>query len=635
MSNFEHLKESLDHLSRKNPLLVQNILKLNENGSYKEFVFENTKRGEFNLLYNKKLNPFLLHDPEGATKEASECFKSLDPRREVLYQFGVGLGYSFVFLKKWLEMGVNHHLVFLEPHLGVLFHLFQTEIGKKIAAHPRVHLFSFTRRNNLNYLIEYLSAFFSLLRGSYTALPSYAKAYPNLSSYIGNKLPHAQEMVSTRLIEATTAADQVFTNYLNKFPYLNGNINGSTFPGLFKKIPCIICGAGPSLKKSIPLLKKLKSKAIILAGSSAVPALIHAGITPHFGNFFDPYPRVHERFMKTTAFEMPTFHCARTFHETSRWIHGPKIYTKGSDDIPFVDWIENELGFKGTLIKEFISVTTYNTAIAVWMECSPIIYVGVDLAYTDNKHYSEGVQKDVDFNEKEESNEEGYEFDEKVLTKDIYGNPLTTSFSWKAESRFIGDIVEPFKGDTQFYNATEGGLGIKNMANISLEEVARKSLVHSYPIEEMIHAKMLPSKVKDPKIEKKCLTLFKELNKSFSRLTKIYKGVETETKELLEKNREGLLGHLNDDYVAHAEGLIAEEIAYQYYLIHHHQVIDVENLKSHGLFQELSLDAPVTLINEVKLARILTRFSRYLEKCKQYKTYLSKHIKKTLSDPWD
>lgn len=636
MTNLENLKECLSQLSIQNPQLVQSILKNTDKETLQDFVLKTTDRGEFNLFFNKKHRPFYLHDPKGAGLEAEGWFKNLDPRRQVLYQFGVGLGYTFVYLKKWLESERTHHLVFLEPHLPVFFHLFQTEIGRKIVAHPRVHLYHFSNRKDLDPLIEYLATYFSLLHPSYSPLPSYEKAYPNLSAYLAEKLPERQKMISTRLIETRSSSKQVFTNFIEKFPNLSGQYNGSKMNNLFKNIPCIIIGAGPSLKKNIGILKGLKNKALILAGSSAVPALSHAGITPHFGNFFDPYPRVHQRFMKTTAFEMPTFHCARTYYETSRWIHGPKLYTKGSDDLPFVDWIENELGFQGGVIREYISVTAYNTSIALNLGCDPIIYAGVDLAFTENEQYIEGAHHQTSYKlEENKPFEEGFEHNEETWSKDIFGNPIRTRFSWEVESRFLGDIVAPFRSHRQIFNATEGGIGIVNVPNFSLKEISDRSLIHSYPLDELIHLHLSPLAVQDSKISKKCLDLFREFKGSFDRVEKLYKRVIREVKNLQALNLKEEIEEFDERFLFDAETQISEEIAYQYYLIHHHQVVDIEQLKTKTLYKELSPDAPKPLKHQIKLSRILNRFSGYLGHSKVYKAILSNYLKERASEPWE
>ena len=50
----------------------------------------------------------------------------------------------------------------------------------------------------------------------------------------------------------------------------------------FDKVPAIICGAGPSLEKNLPLLGTLKDRAIIFAGGTAMNALNAQGMLSTF-----------------------------------------------------------------------------------------------------------------------------------------------------------------------------------------------------------------------------------------------------------------------------------------------------------------------------------------------------------------
>ena len=545
------------------------------------------------------------------------------------------MGYSYVYHKRWLKENTARQLVYLESNLGVLFHLLQTNIGRQMAEDKQVHFYFFLEQQDLEFLIAYLAAYFCNLKVTCSTSPSYRLAYPDLSQYIEREVVNKQELLTTRIMESHSSSSQAYLNCLKKFPNLAGNFNASKFRDLFLNVPCIICGAGPSLKKNLELLKDLKDRAIILAGSSAVPILNHAGLTPHFGNFFDPYYRVQERLLKTTDFELPTFHCARTYFETSRWIHGPGLYTKGSDEFPFIDWIENEQGFKGETVREYISVTAYNTSIALMMGCSPIIYVGVDLAYTDNKKYMSGLEKNIGCEEEKDEESEEFTFNEDVWATDIHGDPIKTRYGWQVESRFIGNILKDLGEGRLSINSTEGGLGLENTTNLSLTEVKERYLLHTYPIDDWVHSAIQDHEVKNPKSVAGGLKLFKEFRKSLSRLNKIYQGVIKQVKALQKENKKRELDQIDESYLVEAEYAISDEIAYQYLMTHYHQIIDAENLKTYDLYRLLSEDAPQILKNEIHLNRVLSRYATYLKTCKGFEHMTKKEINACMEDPWE
>ncbi len=431
MSRLETLKENLTRLAHTNPSLARDLIKSDKNDLVKDFEFCNTDKKELNLLHKKKFNPYTLHKQSGAVHECSEWLAELKPNCQVLYVFGAGLGYSFFTFRKWLKMKPKLHLVYVEPNLSVIFHLFQTDLGRRILNHPRVHFFNFKSKGSLKQLIQHLSAEFSQYKAKVITSPIYCKRYPRITACIQSELPKAHDSVSTLLKEGQHAKNSSFRNFTGLAPNLDGFYNGSMCVDLLKGVPCIIVGAGPSLQKNIDVLKTLSNHALILAGSSAISGLTSQGIIPHMGNYFDPYRRVYDRFMTNSAFELPTISCARTFLEVSRRIHGPQIYLKGSTATPVVNWIEESLGFHGVQNEELISVTSSNTFFAQLLGCSPIIYVGVDLAYTNNQSYMKGITKEAlkDEEDLDESSSE-FAFNEDMESIDIDGNPIKTRYGW-------------------------------------------------------------------------------------------------------------------------------------------------------------------------------------------------------------
>ncbi len=611
MSKIDNLKKSLHALSVKNAILVKNLMQIKQQQGELKFSFVNTQRGELNLFYDSSPS-FHLHDPQGAIKSETPWIHSLAPEKKVIFIFGTGLGYSYILLRKWLSQNPHNTLVYLEPHLGVLFHLFQTETGTQMAQHPRVHFYTFGDKNELNYLLHYLAAYFSHYNVQITALPSYQVVYPDLCTYYTQELAYNHSMVTTRIIESKTSFHFAMRNTLNKMSSLSGHIKANRLKRHFDQIPCIIVGAGPSLKKNQDILKTLRQKALILAGSSAIPATNYLNVEPHFGTYLDPYQRVHERFIKTTSFEMPSFHSARTYLETSKSIHGPKFYLKGSDEFPYINWLENELGFDGPLVKELISVTTFNTNIALMLGCNPIIYVGVDLAYTGNESYSSGVEKNFQAEKLPVNESENFQFNENVWSKDIFGQPILTKEAWKIESHFLSEIFKIYPNHT-FINATEGGLGFLGAENMPLHTVKNNFLQNSFPLDEWIHTDSIGHVLENSKLPQQCYKLFKELKESFKRVQRIYKKVLKEIYTLEKANIKEKLKEVDEQFVYEAQVDISNEIAYQYLLTHQHQIIDTENLKTHRFFYLLSPDAPSKLKNEIQLKRLKTRFQNYLQ----------------------
>jgi len=157
----------------------------------------------------------------------------------------------------------------------------------------------------------------------------------------------------------------------------------------FKNVPAIIVAAGPSLDKNIRLLKKVENRAVIISVDSALPSLITHGISPHFLTSIDPQDATYEKISNLAPAakdislicssavtpKVPKFFPAKDVF----WIFSGKSQEK---------WLSSLLDGK-LLTKGAGTVAHLNLIAAIVMGCSPIIFVGQDLAYADNKDHAE------------------------------------------------------------------------------------------------------------------------------------------------------------------------------------------------------------------------------------------------------
>lgn len=164
MSRLSNLKESLTQLTHTHPQLARDLLNVDKERVKRHFEFCNTEKNELNLIYKKGTQTITFHAPSGAIQECSSWLAPIEPKCQVLYVFGVGLGYSFLTFRRWLAEDPNLHIVYIEPLLEVLFHLFQTDLGKKIVFHPRVHIYHFKKKKHLKQLMDHLSCEFSFYK---------------------------------------------------------------------------------------------------------------------------------------------------------------------------------------------------------------------------------------------------------------------------------------------------------------------------------------------------------------------------------------------------------------------------------------------------------------------------------------
>lgn len=451
--------------------------------------FCQTQQGELNLKSFSNGEERYFHSESGAQQEADTWFSHLKLENiQVLYVYGVGLGYYYKAAKEWLKKDSKRTLIFLEDDLNVLYMFLQTSLATQILKDPQVHLHYFSSLVKKDAIWDKLYWNFILTQMHISALNSYLQYKEDIFSQLHHKLIYDASIKNALVEEYLYFGVGFFRNfYLNMLKLADSYLGNDLF-GHFKNVPAIICGAGPSLSKQLPLLNQLHDKAIIFAGGSALNALSSAHILPHFGAGIDPNPTQYYRLSSNFAFEVPMFYRNRMLHDAFMQIHGPKLYISGSGGYDVSDWFEEKLGIKGQFIDEGHNVVNLSVEIATALGCNPIIFIGMDLAYTEMQAYAKGIVKDASVTEKELLNTD--DFDTRaILRKDVNGKPVYTLWKWVAEANWMGDYAQAHP-EVTFINCTEGGIGFPSITNMTFAESVEKYLVHSYDLRSRVHGEI-------------------------------------------------------------------------------------------------------------------------------------------------
>lgn len=455
------------------------------------------------------------HSKKDPAEEAKNWFQELDLKNvPVLYIYGVGLGYYYDAAKAWLKKNSKRRLVFLEDDLDVLHALFQTDRGTELLLDRQVQLLYFADLNDNEAVFEVLYWNFAMTRILVSALYFYEKTHSEFYAQLKHKIAYDSAVKNALVDEYLRYGGAFFINFYKNMLSLPGSYLGNKTFGSFRKVPAIICGAGPSLAKNLPLLSKVLDKALVFAGGSALNALNAAGIQPHLGAGIDPNPAQFDRLSSNRAFEVPFYYRNRMYHDAFEKISGPRLYITGCGGYDVSDYFEERLGIKQEFLDEGHNVINFCLQIAHQLGCNPIIFIGLDLAFTGMQMYAPGVEENVHFDPKNYL--ELDDFDAKpLLLKDIYGKPLYTLWKWVAEADWIGDFSKEHP-ELTILNATEGGLGFPGVPNISFNDAVEQYLNRSYPIRDRLHGEIQNSAM--PSVTfRKISRLMKELKESLKR----------------------------------------------------------------------------------------------------------------------
>ncbi len=439
---------------------------------------------------------------------------------DILYVYGLGLGYHYAALKGWLKEKRERRLIFLEDELAAVYALLSSEHAQDLFYDPQVVVRFIPDPKRLQEHLEELTASYSCDRIEVAAIASYQKKKKRRFLQIRLKLLRLSAVHHAILTEALYS-HKMLVNLLRNIRRWPGSFLAGGLKGKFCGIPAVVCGAGPSLQASLPHLKKIEDRALIIAGGSTIAALSNQGIQPHLGIALDPNAEEFGRLKIASAYEMPLIYATRLQPDVFNALNGERGYlvsdTGGSCERYFERQMEIEEEPVGPeLGSEALSVTTLAIALAVEMGCHPLFLNGIDLAYTGTQRYAEGIlpSSHIDISEKRREKKSP----ERLLKrKDIRGHYVHTLVKWVMESECIAAYAKAHP-ETGFINVSEGGIGFPGIPNVPLLEAAQ-GLNQQLDLRALLHAEI--QKLKIPLSKEKIFREMKEVGESLLRLGSI------------------------------------------------------------------------------------------------------------------
>lgn len=432
---------------------------------------------------------------------------------EVLYLFKMGDARA---LFDWLGQKSSRRLIFLEPDSRSIVAFLQQSNAKEILEQRQIEIYHLPEKREKRALLQELSERYPV-RGVFVEpgaklSPQERRSYNRLRLQLLRKtaLTHAN------FVDRLYGHIPLF-NLLQNLSHLPNAFYVNRMKDAFQNIPAIICGAGPSLEHSMEELRRLDNRALIIAGGSAITALSTRGIIPHFAVAIDPNPDEMRRLQNSRVFEGPFLFSSRLYPDVMALMNGPFGYMRSGMAGIVELWLEEELNLKEPILGqhlpvESLSVTTLCAAIADHLGCNPIIFDGLDLAYTENRRYAAGVEAGS-----EKNDEYSQPVDRLWQKKDRQGKKIVSAIRWVMESAALSKLARRRK-KKRWINGTQGGIGISGIDVQPLKETIferewdLRALVHS-----AIHRSSMPVDTKKI-LEQKTDELRASLNAVVSRL---------------------------------------------------------------------------------------------------------------------
>lgn len=517
MLSEEQFRDNLRVWSKYNPVTTNPIYTPCE-----RLFIQNNPDGAINLATMIAGRTDTFHSTEDPLSEAMAWFSALDLTNvDVLMVYGVGLGYYYDAVKSWLHAKPNRFLVFLEDDYEVMRSVLSTQRGTEILEDRQAWLFFVDEKG---FTFRTLALTLVLKPYLYTTSNFYQRTRPRQAETIHARLIADMNIRLASVEEYRTSGRLFFANFFHNLMQIPSSYYGNALFGKFKNIPAIICGAGPSLAKNIDLLPALRQRALIFAGGTAMNAVNSISFLPHFGVGLDPNPPQIARLIMNQAYTVPYFYRTRMQHTALDLIQGERLYTTGTAGYYIGRWFDECMGIAGIDLSEGWNVINFSVSLAWALGCNPIIFTGLDLAYSDTQSYCPGILNHPLHDRKGQFRTKSVN-QELISHLDINGKKVWTQWKWIAEAFWFIQFAK-LNPNITFINATEGGIGFTGIPNMTLDEVSTRYLDKEYDLAATVHTAIqnapMPSSATQSALVEAMNTLRESLIKCHTSLKQIY-----------------------------------------------------------------------------------------------------------------
>ncbi|MBI4567414.1 MAG: DUF115 domain-containing protein [Planctomycetes bacterium] len=321
--------------------------------------------------------PVLLHSRYDPGREARRAVEglSLGPT-DTVFLLGFGLGYTAAAIIATQSVEVSIVAIEAEPgHLRAALSL--QDFTAEIAAGRLAFFTPSAPGDALKLVEENVEIVFGGKAHFVDHEPSRrfaADYYRRCRGWLADAVEHGRMLLATQMLLPA----RQFENFMGNVVDYVTSPGVRELAGVFRGLPGVLVGAGPSLAADLPLLREARERAIILAVSTALRPVAAAGITPHFTNLVD-FHGVSARYFEDlgAAEGVPVFVDPLAAHEAVAACRGPKVF---KDDPVLNHVLDLPDGVKGDLDAGG-SVAHFGFALLEMLGCDPIILVGLDLSY--------------------------------------------------------------------------------------------------------------------------------------------------------------------------------------------------------------------------------------------------------------
>ena len=324
-------------------------------------------------------------------KETEDTIKAYQMGiNDVFICIGIGLGYTPLIAAEHLKN--NTKLLVIEPSIPLFKNALHTLNLENLLNYPMLELQLGDDINVDEIVKKYKREMYVGSVRRLTHIPS--------RIIFGGKLlaleKEINEKITVEIMNWNTIRNHgknIFTNSLENLMSLFSGASLSDIKNRFHNMPVVCVASGPSLEVNLPMLKKIEKDVLILACDSAIKPLLQYGITPHIisvvdHNLFD-FEKIRTSSGKLRNAKLVFFTEANS--DSVRGFLGQDRVGVSAKSAIIDNWLGSELSINCQLGGHISSNTDAAVLTAIYLGASPIILVGVDLAFTGGHDHATGV----------------------------------------------------------------------------------------------------------------------------------------------------------------------------------------------------------------------------------------------------
>lgn len=463
-----------------------------KNADCSHLSFCKTEKGEDNLKNASWTAQPYFYNQNGAIEGLKEWLSDqLIIAEETILIYGVGLGYHYEIFKPWLKKIPKRLLIFIDDDPAVWHRFLEGSLAEEIMADSQVMLIDFKypgydHWNDFRSKFKWFITSSSLRLTKSFVLESYCINRKTETQLIMTQLTYLIEQARKFTKEMVVHPFMLFYNYFKNILTLPSNDTLThNLKNKLKGLPFIVCGAGPSLAKVMPLLNDLRDKAVIFAAGTAMNIMTRRGVRPHFGASVDPMEIQESRILSSLAYEIPQVLIPRFYFAATPHLHGPLMFYNLFGGSSCCTWFDKELKLPHDRFAVGISTSTVACAMAAFFGTDLLILLGMDLAFIEGERYSTGVTIHPT-TKPEPSKNPLLPGPKKLERHNIKGEVVNTHDLWLKESDFYKQYVGNYP-HISLINCTDEGLKIDEVPTIPFDEVEKRRLTRSYDVQNWIH----------------------------------------------------------------------------------------------------------------------------------------------------